>query len=247
MKYTQEDFLAQAFAAHGNRYDYSRTVYKTNRAHVSITCLIHGEFKQIPYSHVSQKMGCRKCASAKQSQSRTYTTEQFIAAAKVIHGTKYDYSLASYSGGKSKVLITCQKHGNFSQVAHTHLNASGCPQCGELSKWEKVRSPTWVERTNGRAGILYFLRIFKADEEFFKIGVTVQEVKRRYRSKKYNLNGYQYELLAQHTSADVVRIWGWEQSILETFAHLRYKPKTDFQGASECFSGCSEILNIFPL
>lgn len=84
------------------------------------------------------------------------------------------------------------------------------------------------------------------DEHFYKIGVTIESVARRY-SKSKSLNGYSYEILAQHTSPDAARIYDWEQSILETFAHLKYTPKQAFGGASECFSSCEEILAIFPL
>lgn len=95
-------------------------------------------------------------------------------------------------------------------------------------------------------GTLYFLRIFADDEEFFKVGITLKSVKKRF-GYKGALNGYKYEVLATYTSANAAAVYDWEQSILETFSHLRYTPKIRFGGESECFCESEEILACFPL
>ena len=43
--------------------------------------------------------------------SKKLTQEEFIKKAKVIHGNKYDYSLAIYQGSKIKVTIICKECG----------------------------------------------------------------------------------------------------------------------------------------
>lgn len=59
-----EHFLKQAEAVHGDRYDYSKTVYKNNRVKVEIICRQHGSFWQAPANHVHKQLrsGCPKCA-----------------------------------------------------------------------------------------------------------------------------------------------------------------------------------------
>lgn len=57
---TTEQFIAEAKAVHGDRYDYSKTQYLTNREKVLIICPIHGEFWQSPKSHL-RGHGCTKC------------------------------------------------------------------------------------------------------------------------------------------------------------------------------------------
>ncbi len=59
------------------------------------------------------------------------TTKQFIEKAKLVHGSKYDYSLTNYINNKTKVKIICPIHGVFEQIAGDHLNNHGCPICGE--------------------------------------------------------------------------------------------------------------------
>lgn len=57
------------------------------------------------------------------------TQKEFIARAKAVHGDKYDYSKVEYKNANSKVFIICPKHGEFTNIAVTHLNGSGCPKC----------------------------------------------------------------------------------------------------------------------
>ena len=57
------------------------------------------------------------------------TTEEFIEKAKKVHGEKYDYSKTSYTKSSQKVCVICPEHGEFWQVAASHLQGSGCPEC----------------------------------------------------------------------------------------------------------------------
>jgi len=54
---------------------------------------------------------------------------EFIERCKSMYGDKYDYSKTVFSGMNEKVMIICPKHGEFSILAHTHLNGHGCPVC----------------------------------------------------------------------------------------------------------------------
>lgn len=57
---TTEQFIADARAIHGDRYDYSKTQYLTNREKVLIICPTHGEFWQRASHHLEGR-GCPKC------------------------------------------------------------------------------------------------------------------------------------------------------------------------------------------
>ena len=48
------------------------------------------------------------------------TTKEFIKKVKVVHGDKYDYSLADYKNTYTKIKIICPVHGIFEQ--RTFLN-----------------------------------------------------------------------------------------------------------------------------
>jgi hypothetical protein len=59
------------------------------------------------------------------------TTAMFIEDAIRTHGAKYDYSKTEYIKNSLKVKIICKEHGEFEQMANTHLRKEkhGCPKC----------------------------------------------------------------------------------------------------------------------
>lgn len=57
---TQEEVITRLTNTFGDKYDYSKVTYVTNRVNVCIVCPIHGEFYQTPHSHLSGN-GCPKC------------------------------------------------------------------------------------------------------------------------------------------------------------------------------------------
>lgn len=57
---TTEQFIAEAKAVHGDKYDYSKVEYVNTHTKVCIICPKHGEFWQEAKSHL-QGRGCFKC------------------------------------------------------------------------------------------------------------------------------------------------------------------------------------------
>ena len=124
---TTETFIAKAIALHGNRYDYSSVNYVNAHTHVMIICPDHGPFPQTPSNHLFE-MGCPDCGGRKQ-----LTTETFIEKAIALHGDHYDYSSVNYVNNRTNVTIICPDHGSFEQSPGSHLNKSGCPDCGAMA------------------------------------------------------------------------------------------------------------------
>lgn len=58
---TTNIFAEEAKYIHENKYDYSKTIYKKAVEKVTITCPIHGDFKQTPSNHLNGS-GCPKCS-----------------------------------------------------------------------------------------------------------------------------------------------------------------------------------------
>lgn len=69
---------------------------------------------------------------------RKLTTEEFVKLAREVHGDKYDYSKVDYKGSQEKVCIICPDHGDFYQVAYSHLQGKGCIKCGRTIKLDTV-------------------------------------------------------------------------------------------------------------
>jgi len=61
-------------------------------------------------------------------------TEIFIEKSKRIHGDYYDYSKTIYIGSLKPLNIICPVHGEFQQIASTHICGSGCPKCAHKNK-----------------------------------------------------------------------------------------------------------------
>ena len=122
-KLTTEDFIKKAKAIHGNKYDYSKVDYKNSKTKVTIICPVHGEFEQVPSSHLIGK-GCYECGIKVR-----LTTEDFIKNAREIHGDLYDYSKVDYKSARNKVIIICPIHGEFEQVPYSHISGNGCYKC----------------------------------------------------------------------------------------------------------------------
>ena len=133
---TTEDFVREAKEIHGDKYNYNKVIYKHSKEKVIITCPIHGDFEQIPNSHLRGK-GCPKCGINKVKEKKSRTTEQFIIESKKVHGDKYDYSKVNYTNKENKVTIICPIHGEFEQKAGDHLRGCGCEKCKE-SKGERL-------------------------------------------------------------------------------------------------------------
>ena len=127
-KRSLEDFIEKANMIHNHMYDYSKVKYINALTNITIICHIHGEFQQIPHSHLNGHK-CNRCASIIKADNTRHTTEEFIKKASTVHNHIYDYSNTIYSGCKDKVIIICPKHGPFSQVANYHLSGNGCTRC----------------------------------------------------------------------------------------------------------------------
>lgn len=127
MEKNKEKFLEKSKKIHNNKYDYSLVEYKGDKIKVKIICPIHGMFEQEPHNHL--KYGCFKCGVENSTKSRYYSTKEYIKKAIEIHGYKYDYSKTVYKKHDDKVIIICKEHGEFLQVARTHIKGSNCPKC----------------------------------------------------------------------------------------------------------------------
>ena len=122
-KKTFEQFVFDAKQVHGDKYDYSKVEYINTDSYVTIICPIHGEFEQRPYHHISGN-GCPKC-----NGGIAFNNDEFIEKCKKIHNNKYDYSKVEYKGIYQKICVICPIHGEFWQVANSHINGRGCPRC----------------------------------------------------------------------------------------------------------------------
>lgn len=70
------DFVEKAKLVHGDKYDYSKVNYETERISVTIICPIHGEYNQTPLDHL-QGCGCPKCKSSRMENEIRILLEKY--------------------------------------------------------------------------------------------------------------------------------------------------------------------------
>lgn len=121
------DFIAKAKDFHGDKYDYTKTIYNGANEKVIITCKIHGDFSQLPTSHY--KTGCYDCGIETSKEKQRKNISKFLLEANKIHENKYNYDKTIYVNSKTNIIINCKEHGDFLQTPDAHINGKGCPKC----------------------------------------------------------------------------------------------------------------------
>ena len=164
------EFIEKSKLIHGNRYDYSKVEYISNRIPVIITCPEHGDFKQVPYHHIGGE-GCPKCKYENISQSQRLTINEVIKRFIETHGNKYDYSKVEYKGVDNKVCIICPKHGEFWQEPWVHIKGCGCPKCASTLSINETELLSKIKEYVGENKVLERVRSLFDDTKEYDIVV----------------------------------------------------------------------------
>ena len=101
---------------------------------------------------VSMLKGCKPSIA-----SAVDKTAYWVSKAKVVHGNEYGYEKTKYESTDGKVIIVCQKHGEFNQSPKRHGGGQGCPKCGrdKISKYNsKIRGIKVKTSSEGRNCVL---------------------------------------------------------------------------------------------
>ena len=148
----EPDFIRRSQQLHGDKYDYSRVKYLGSAEKVEIICPIHGAFWQAAVSHMTTGLGCAKCSFEARGIAQRKSLDEFVQAARKVHGNKYSYDKAQYINNETKLIITCREHGDFEQSPAPHISQmSGCPQCAHQFPLDTERFIELVRRVHGDA------------------------------------------------------------------------------------------------
>ncbi len=154
-----DKFIKRAHKVHGDRYDYSKAVYKGADVKLTIICSEHGEFEQTPSKHTNREYGCRLCGIKKRVEESRMTKEQFVKKANKKHNNKYDYSLIkSFNNTKDYVDVKCPTHGTWNILVSNHLQGKGCPRCAGNVPYTTEEA---VKRATEKHGTKYDYSKFK--------------------------------------------------------------------------------------
>lgn len=140
-KLTTEQFIEKARLVHGDKYDYSKTVYNKMKEKVCIICPEHGEFWQEAREHLRGR-GCSKCGKRALCKNLEYYIPIFTA----LYGDKYDYSESIYYNSHTKIKIKCNNCGSvFYVTPDNHMHGHGCKYCkiGEYRRIACLEGEVW--------------------------------------------------------------------------------------------------------
>src|SRR3990167_3611842 len=170
----------------------------------------------------------------------------FEIKSKVIHGDKYSYDKLDYKNARTTIILNCPIHGYWECHPDAHLNLGhGCHLCGKDSSEAKRKGKhagwglvSWEKQAkNSRlfSGFkLYIIKCWNEKEEFFKIGRTYMEIRKRFEDK--NKMPYKWEIILLLKSNAKV-IYDLENSIKRKLNIHKYVPNHLFDGSQECFQG----------
>lgn len=146
-------FIERATSIHGNRFDYSKSIYDGYDHKLTIICnKCKSEFTQTPDSHLHSN-GCLHCSMVSVGDLYRSTTDDFISKARLIHGDRYDYDYVVYIRNSDKVTIKCCKCTKiFKQTPSSHLSGNGCgcqtASLGQIELYKFIANLATAEQNN---------------------------------------------------------------------------------------------------
>ena len=147
---TRDSFIEKANSIFNGKYSYEKVNYVDYKTEVTITCPIHGDFKQRPSNHLKGH-GCPHCAK----NGVKPTLEAFRArfSDKMINLSEFEYKRATDAG---KCL--CERCGNVWYTTPMSLmKGSGCPRCAKERRVMKRTSniDEFIRKFQEKHGINY--------------------------------------------------------------------------------------------
>ena len=169
------EFIEKSKLIHGDKYDYSKVEYITNRTPVVIICPEHGEFEQVPYHHLGGE-GCPKCKYKFISQNQKLPDNEVLKRFRETHGNKYDYSKMCYTSVDNKVCIICPEHGEFWQEPWAHIKGCGCSKCASTLSLNETELLNKIKEWVGENNVLERVRSLFNDRKEYDIVIPEKKI-----------------------------------------------------------------------
>lgn len=217
-----------------SRLCFDNTEYKRALRYVTVKCRVHGEFLSKP-NWLLNGNSCSKCYNDSRAEKISSNTKEFISKAIKRHNLPRDiYDRVDYVSAKGKVLIKCKVHNNYYSITpNDHLTGYGCPVCGLASGG--ITREEYIKSAKNGNNLVYFIRCWNEDEDFYKIGRTFKSVILRFGKGSSLRMPYNYEVLYEFKN-DAATIFDKELELLFKYKEFKYNPNIYFEGRTECFS-----------
>lgn len=146
--------------------------------------------------------------------------------------------VSTYRGTTKVHAFECLLCSNqWSGVLNRYLYVHKCPKCsrndnGFLTSQFLARNP----HLSDAPAVFYQIKCTGSDETFYKVGITRQALKERFRKIPYSVEVISLE------SGTLKNIMGVERDKKHALRAVRYRPDKAFNGAAECFASLSSTI-----
>lgn len=215
---------------------------------VTITCPNHGSRTVVPKVLLVNQHPCLGCAIESSKNHKLKGYDQFLVAARELHGDKYEYPFPEeYVNRKSVLTVRCEDHGDFLKKAQKHLSGQGCNRCridelirsGQLPGGYDDRLFAEHPEIGAEPGTLYYLRVGRN----YKIGITRNRLERRLASIRSESK--QEVTVLGTVETTLQQAYVWEQKILQRFDEVRVIRRWSTELFSEDILGRDVVLKNF--
>lgn len=128
---TNDQFLERARSVHGDTYDLSLVNYRTSTDKIKVVCRTHGVFTPVAGNFISKKTGCPKCRNDATSRRSRLSFQEYVERSTKVHSGKFTYKELVYENNNAHLIVVCPTHGEFKQLAQSHLKGVGCVKCSK--------------------------------------------------------------------------------------------------------------------
>ena len=210
----------------------SRAENKNNRAYWNCLCecgnktVVSGKKLR---TGQTQSCGCLRKESASKQGHKNRHNEEYIKQKLKENGYEL---LSSYEGTLKRVKTKCIKcnHIFTRRIESSLYNQHGCPRCSFKNNGF-IRSDYFNKHPEMKHEPckVYLLKFSGNDEEFYKIGITRQDIKERTRKIPYDL------IESEVIETTYYNAYLLEKSLKKIIKDYQYYPKLKFNGRTECF------------
>ena len=143
-KLTTDEWVEKAKILHGDRYDYSKSIYRGRTAKITIICPVCGPIEVHAGFHVTKTptrkpTGCNTCNRNRAAKSLTKSFDEMVRDARAVHGDRYEYMEDTYVSARVQMKMVCPSHGEVTMIPDSHINKKSiCKECGKSVKSKRT-------------------------------------------------------------------------------------------------------------
>ena len=204
---TTEEFIRRSKEVHGDKYDYSQTVY-VRGGKMKIICPVHGPFWQ-GNSHYYKGCGCPKCGSetrSKKAIGNQYAKKVYYDVSNIKIPEHIHLDISDKIRTSATIYGMCEEHGPFQTKLKYVLNGEPCSYC----RFPRVNTEEFIRRSKEVHGDKYdYSESFYIDHTS-KVKIICTEHGEFWQSPREHFRGSGCRACASHGKSSIEEIvLGW--------------------------------------